>query len=352
MSEVGEDENMKMEHRMGYMALVGTIAPMVGLLGTVDGMVASFSVIATSTSTPKPSELATGISMALVTTLAGLVIAIPALMVFNIQKNYAARLMFETGIFGENLLQQFSKLVPARSRRGVGPASIGECRSLGLKSVVQELTMKLCKKASSDVMEGDFTPMIDMVFQLIAFFMVLINFNEADTNERIQLPGSELARPPDGPITFPITLHVTRDGTVIIGGDEIQVAGLSDLLREQSALELENRKLTDATVIIRGDADAKTGKVQEVIQECQKNRFEKLRSREGRDRPLTYASVAPTGTATCRTLGRPSGRKPRTIGCQSCRNPCTIGRQSCRNPRTEFDRLGGLSYAESPAGAR
>jgi biopolymer transport protein ExbB len=114
MTEVGEDENMRMEHRLGYMALIGTIAPMVGLLGTVDGMVASFSVIATSTSTPKPSELATGISMALVTTLAGLVIAIPALMVFNLQKNYATRLMFETGLNGENLLLEFAKLLPGK----------------------------------------------------------------------------------------------------------------------------------------------------------------------------------------------------------------------------------------------
>lgn len=114
MTEVGEDENMRMEHRLGYMALIGTIAPMVGLLGTVDGMVASFSVIASSTSTPKPSELATGISMALVTTLAGLVIAIPALMVFNLQKNYAMRLMFETGLNGENLLQEFAKLLPGK----------------------------------------------------------------------------------------------------------------------------------------------------------------------------------------------------------------------------------------------
>jgi biopolymer transport protein ExbB len=114
MTEVGEDENMRMEHRLGYMGLIGTIAPMVGLLGTVDGMVKSFSVIATSTSTPKPSELATGISMALVTTLAGLVIAIPALMVFNLQKNYAIRLMFETGLNGENLLQEFAKLLPSK----------------------------------------------------------------------------------------------------------------------------------------------------------------------------------------------------------------------------------------------
>ncbi|MEY4177649.1 MAG: hypothetical protein RLY70_1223 [Planctomycetota bacterium] len=143
--------------------------------------------------------------------------------------------------------------------------------------------MGICKKGSSDVMEGDFTSMIDMVFQLIAFFMVLINFNDADQNEKIQLPGSELARPPDGPLTFPITLHVTREGTVIVGGDEVPVAGLRPyLLREQDALTLQNRKIADATVIIRGDSDAKTGKVQEVIQECQKNKFEKfaLRAKE------------------------------------------------------------------------
>ncbi len=143
--------------------------------------------------------------------------------------------------------------------------------------------MKLCKKASSDIQEGDFTSMIDMVFQLIAFFMVLINFNDADQNEKIKLPTSELARPPEGALKFPITLHVTKDGTVVIGGEEVAVQGLKPfLMREQMALELENRKLSDATIIIRGDSDARTGKVQEVIQECQKNRFETfvLRAKE------------------------------------------------------------------------
>jgi len=111
MQEVGEDENMKIEHRLSYLALVGTVAPMVGLLGTVDGMVASFSVIAASTSTPKPAQLAQGICMALVTTLVGLVIAIPAISIFNILKNRMSRLMLETGIYGENLINQFSKLM-------------------------------------------------------------------------------------------------------------------------------------------------------------------------------------------------------------------------------------------------
>ncbi len=46
MQEVGEDENMKLEHRLSYMALIGTISPMIGLFGTVHGMISSFQVIA------------------------------------------------------------------------------------------------------------------------------------------------------------------------------------------------------------------------------------------------------------------------------------------------------------------
>lgn len=110
MQEVGEDENMKIEHRLSYLALIGTISPMVGLLGTVDGMVASFSVIARSATTPKPSQLAQGISMALVTTLVGLIIAIPALAIFNILKNRFARLSLEVGIISERMMVRFENV--------------------------------------------------------------------------------------------------------------------------------------------------------------------------------------------------------------------------------------------------
>ena len=79
MQEVGEEENMRLEHRLSYLALIGTISPMFGLLGTVDGMVQAFEVIAHSTVSPKPAELAEGIATALVTTLVGLWLAIPAI---------------------------------------------------------------------------------------------------------------------------------------------------------------------------------------------------------------------------------------------------------------------------------
>jgi biopolymer transport protein ExbB len=107
MQEVGEEENMKLEHRLSYMALIGTISPMVGLFGTVHGMIRSFSVIAISGSTPNAADLAKGISTALLTTLIGLFIAIPAIAAYNILKNRIARLVLEVGILSESLMGRF-----------------------------------------------------------------------------------------------------------------------------------------------------------------------------------------------------------------------------------------------------
>jgi biopolymer transport protein ExbB len=110
MQEVGEVENMHLEHRLSYLALIGTISPMFGLLGTVDGMVRAFGVIANSTVTPKPADLAQGIMTALVTTLVGLWLAIPAIMAFNILRNRTSRLVLEAGIVSENLMSRFQNV--------------------------------------------------------------------------------------------------------------------------------------------------------------------------------------------------------------------------------------------------
>jgi biopolymer transport protein ExbB len=109
MQEVGEEETMKMEHRLSYIALIGTISPMVGLFGTVHGMIDSFTVIAIQGSTPDASSLANGISTALFTTLVGLFIAIPAIVAFNILKNKVARLVLEVGVTSEGLMSRFQQ---------------------------------------------------------------------------------------------------------------------------------------------------------------------------------------------------------------------------------------------------
>jgi biopolymer transport protein ExbD len=140
-----------------------------------------------------------------------------------------------------------------------------------------EDVMKFKSGLGGMVTEMDMTPMIDMTFQLLAFFMIIINFSENDQNDAIKLPKSVLAKPPDRPLDFPITLHVTKAGNVIYGADEMIIPAIPTVLRrERSLAESEGRKVGDANVIIRADRQAKTGKVQELIKICQENQFEKF----------------------------------------------------------------------------
>jgi biopolymer transport protein ExbB len=118
MQEVGEKENMTHEHRLSYLALIGTVSPMVGLMGTVYGMIDSFRVIASRPTTPSPNELAAGISTALFTTLEGLAIAIPAIAAYSILRNHIARMSLEVGIVSEGLMGRFSKVGPKSEREG------------------------------------------------------------------------------------------------------------------------------------------------------------------------------------------------------------------------------------------
>ncbi len=122
MEELGEEENMKYEHGLSYLALIGNIATLVGLLGTVWGMVASFMVIGSSDVAPKPSVLAQGVSQALVTTVAGLIQAIPAIIFFTVLKNRVARLTLEVGTTSEQLMQPFKAIAVRRPAEGAAPA--------------------------------------------------------------------------------------------------------------------------------------------------------------------------------------------------------------------------------------
>ena len=110
MQDIGQEETLKLEHLIGYLALIGNLAPMVGLFGTVVGMINSFQVIAAGGAAPSPQKLAEGIATALFTTEIGLAIALPALAVYDIFKNRLARFILEIGIISDNFMSRFSSL--------------------------------------------------------------------------------------------------------------------------------------------------------------------------------------------------------------------------------------------------
>jgi biopolymer transport protein ExbD len=136
-----------------------------------------------------------------------------------------------------------------------------------------------------DLAEGDLTPMIDMVFQLIAFFMVLINFSQTEANDRVQLPSSVLVKPPEVALEFPIILHVAQDGEIILGGDDYTVETLSVGLRKEVAvIHAEGKKEGDANIVIRAHKDTAAGDVQEVIRVAQELKMENFALRVKEDR--------------------------------------------------------------------
>ena len=137
--------------------------------------------------------------------------------------------------------------------------------------------MRISKRRWAGIQEGDMTPMIDMTFQLIAFFMVLINFSQSEQHDRIVLPTASLAKPPDAPLETPITLHVLQSGRVIIGGQDVDLLGLKPhLVSEANVLTLRGKTPADATIVVRAHKHAPTGRVQDVIRTCQENRFDRF----------------------------------------------------------------------------
>lgn len=89
-------ETEKLMQRVNYLNVCGQIAPMLGLLGTVVGMVFAFDSLATATGAAKSRLLAQNISTALWTTVVGLLISVPCLISFTLIKNYATRLILES----------------------------------------------------------------------------------------------------------------------------------------------------------------------------------------------------------------------------------------------------------------
>jgi len=113
IEERGDREAVGLEKRIGILATVANLAPLLGLLGTVSGMIRSFNVISLE-GTGNPAHLAGGIAEALITTAAGLCVAIPALVCHRILKDKAESLIFE---MEENSL----KLIETIQKYGTDP---------------------------------------------------------------------------------------------------------------------------------------------------------------------------------------------------------------------------------------
>ncbi|MEX0689764.1 MAG: biopolymer transporter ExbD [Pirellulales bacterium] len=133
------------------------------------------------------------------------------------------------------------------------------------------------KRKKTEGSDIDMTPMIDVTFQLITFFMFTMNFTEAEQDQRIQLPTSQVAKPVENSDIDPLTLQLMEDGRVIYNGEPVALLALGDYLENEKAVMLAaSKEPSAATVVVRADGRAKTGEVQQIIRSCQEKGFDKF----------------------------------------------------------------------------
>ncbi len=104
--DISEEEAIKLHSKVSWLSLLSAISPMLGLLGTVWGMIGAFDVIAESAA-PEPSDFAGTISLALITTVLGLIVAIPMMIGFFYFRNKVTRIVLEIGAISEDMLDRF-----------------------------------------------------------------------------------------------------------------------------------------------------------------------------------------------------------------------------------------------------
>ena len=125
VEEAGDVQTTKMLRPLEYLNVLGQVSPMIGLFGTVYGMIVAFQKLVEAGGSPDPATLAAGISTALVTTLWGLIVAIPALAAYSIIRNRVDAFTSDGMLVAENIIAPFK---PGRKSSSKSPDDSGPSR--------------------------------------------------------------------------------------------------------------------------------------------------------------------------------------------------------------------------------
>ncbi len=124
MEDATAEQSSRLFRKIEYLSVIGNIAPMLGLLGTVVGMIYAFRELAESQGAARAADLAEGIYLALVTTVEGLVVAIPALGAFAVFRNRIDHLVTEVVYTVQHVVAPMKRMRVRQSRVAAPPQNI------------------------------------------------------------------------------------------------------------------------------------------------------------------------------------------------------------------------------------
>jgi biopolymer transport protein ExbD len=128
--------------------------------------------------------------------------------------------------------------------------------------------------ASRSRLKFNITPLIDVVFLLIIFFLVASHFVRNEVAEAVDLPLAESARPDAAVAAGRLTITIARDGQLSVSGKPIDPAAVEFRIAELAKTEQAGGEF--AEVRIRADRAARYGSVRRIIEVCAKNQINSI----------------------------------------------------------------------------
>ncbi|MEZ6056596.1 MAG: MotA/TolQ/ExbB proton channel family protein [Planctomycetaceae bacterium] len=122
MEDAATEQSARLFRKIEYLSVIGTLAPMLGLMGTVWGMIQAFGEFSAKAN-PQVAEFAPGISHALVTTLMGLCVAVPALGAFALFRNRIDEMVAESSLAAEHVMSPLKRALIERKKTSRDPRS-------------------------------------------------------------------------------------------------------------------------------------------------------------------------------------------------------------------------------------
>lgn len=127
-----------------------------------------------------------------------------------------------------------------------------------------------------DVADPNLTPLLDVVLQLIMFFMITVNFVRTDQiNEEVTLPVAQAAVPMDQAAEDWIFLNMNKEGKLVGSAEDLTTPGKlkAHLQREKEALQRQytirgKKGEVKVVVVLRAHKDARYGQIWDILKSC------------------------------------------------------------------------------------
>ena len=250
--EIAQTEGVRqasaLNQQVAYLADIGTISPMVGLLGTVIGIVRSFGAIAIDAAATRPTMLAQGIGEALIATAAGLLIGIPAMAAYSYFRGRAHALISELEAASTQLLALLSTIGVKNVPASVADRERGSVMNFRTHVYPERIVFQIA-------------PMVDILLFLLVFFMLTWNFSRNEAELDVKVPaareGKENRRP-----AGEVILNVKKDGAIFMNRRLMSSDELLETLTRIAKL------YPDQAVVLRGDENVDYRYVVDALDIC------------------------------------------------------------------------------------